>query len=303
MEEQAPHDDGIHTYISVKFPLFDIKGIIYAVCGISTDITKRKQTEGELAKHRQHLEELVEERTNELSEINRQLILENKERKLAEKQLRSLASKLSLTEERERRRIATDLHDYIGQKLAITKIKLGSLQESLSSTDYSKELKEIKQLIEESIKYARSLMSELSPPILYELGFEAAIEWLTEQISKQHDISCSFKDDKRYKPLADEIRGVLFQGVRELLNNIVKYAQAQNAKVSICKDSNSLRIDVKDDGIGFDVSKIYTYENVERGFGLFNIRERLNYLGGSVKIKSKPGHGTHVTLTAQLKSE
>jgi PAS domain S-box-containing protein len=220
-----------------------------------------------------------------------------------QKKLQSLASELSLSEERERRRIATELHDYIGQSLAISRIKLKTLQESGSSADLDQSLEEILKLIEQAIKHTRSLMFELSPPMLYDLGFESAIEWLTEQINKQHGISTFFKDDKHSKPLDDEIGVVLFQAVRELLVNVVKHGQASSAKVSIRKDGNNIRIDVKDDGIGFDTSKTGSYEGETGGFGLFNIRERLSYLGGSLKIKSKSGKGTFVTLVAPLKKE
>ncbi len=105
-----------------------------------------------------------------------------------EEQLRSLASELTLLEERERRRIANDLHDHIGQNLALSKIKLGELRASVSSS-LVKPLHEIHGLIEQTIQYTRSLTFELSPPILYELGFEAAVEWLAEQIQEKHGIS------------------------------------------------------------------------------------------------------------------
>jgi PAS domain S-box-containing protein len=115
------------------------------------------------------------------------------ERKKAEKQidsfqkkLRSLASELSLTEERERRRIAATLHDNLGQLLAILKIRLGAVTESKATESTKRELRDIRKYIQQGIDYTRSLIVELSPPILHELGLEPALEWLAEQIEEQH---------------------------------------------------------------------------------------------------------------------
>ncbi len=233
------------------------------------------------------------------------VMLDITDRKLAEEklqahqeQLRSLASQLSLVEERERRRIATNLHDHISQTLAISKIKLGALRES-APTDLIKSLDEIRNLIEQIIQYTRSLTFELSPPILYDLGFEAAVEWLGEEILKEHGILFHFKNDEQPKPLNDEARVLLFQAVRELLVNIAKHAQAREAKVSIQKVGDDIRINIEDDGIGFDTSKIDFY--LRSGcFGLFSIRERLNRMVGYLGIESEPGKGTRIYIIAPL---
>ncbi len=219
-----------------------------------------------------------------------------------QEQLRSLTSELSLIEERERRYIATELHDNISQTLAIAKIKLGMAQEVTSSTDWVGSLNEIGELVDEAIQYTRSLTFELSPPILYELGFEAAAEWLTEQIQEQHHIEIGFEDDRRSKPMSEEIRIALFKATKELLINIVKHAQASKAKVSIWREDHSIRIRVEDDGVGFSTSEGKQLRKTT-GFGLFNIRERMKYLGGDMVIESEPGRGTRVTLSAPLEEK
>lgn len=216
-----------------------------------------------------------------------------------QEQLRSLASELSLIEERERRRIATGLHDHIGQSLAIAKLKLASLRELISSIDFVGSLDEIHELIDQAIQYTRSLTFELSPPILYELGFEAALEWLAEQIQEQHRILVNFEDDKKPKPLVNDVRVLLFQAVRELLINVVKHAQARKAKISVRRENNNIKIIVEDDGVGFFPPEDKLLGKTRR-FGLFSIRERLKYLGGLMEIESKPGQGTRVTLVAPL---
>ena len=211
-------------------------------------------------------------------------------------QLRSLASQLTLTEERARRRIATDLHDRIGQALAMSKIKLGSLRESASSIGLDGDVDKIRDLIEQTIQDTRSLIFDICPPLLYELGFEKAVEWLLENIQEEHGINALFEDDGIPKPLEDDIRVLLYQTVRELLMNVVKHAQAKKVMVSFKGNRGHVKISVEDDGIGFDPSKISSRVGKPEGFGLFRIVERLHYLGGEIQFESKPHHGTKISM-------
>ena len=220
-----------------------------------------------------------------------------------QKQLRSLASDLSLAEERERRRIATMLHDHIGQILAISKIKLGALLQSAAKDDNLAQLEEVREHVGQAIQYTRSLTFELSPPILYDLGLESALEWLTEQIKEQHGINCEFETDNKPKPVRDEIRIVLFSAVRELLMNVAKHALAQTAKVTIRRVNENIIVHVADNGTGFTVSKMNFYLDENKGFGLFSIRERLRHLSGQMDVRSAKGRGTRVILTAPLGME
>ncbi len=213
-----------------------------------------------------------------------------------QRRLRSLASQLSLAEERERKRMASGLHDQVGQPLAAVKMKLGALR-GLLSDGLVDQVDEIRELIDQAIHEMRSLTFELSPPILYDLGLEPALEWLVEQVQAEHGILGRFEDDGQNKPLGDDSRGLLFWVVRELLLNVVKHAKARTATVSIWRDDDELRVSVEDDGVGFDTSEI---EKMTRGFGLFSIRQRLTEFGGQVEVESKPGQGTRVILVAPL---
>lgn len=224
-------------------------------------------------------------------------ILENQE------QLRSLTSELSLAEERERRRIANQLHDRVGQSLLASKLKLGTARDSNPPPAIEEPLNEAYKLIDQTIQDVRLLTFELSPPILYMLGFEAAVEWLTEQAEKQYGIACRMDDDGLPKPLGDDMRVILFQNVRELLVNVCKHSQAHNAKVSIRRENDTIRVSVEDDGVGFDASRVGTHWDETCGFGLFSIRERLRHLAGEFEIDSEPGRGTRVTLRAPLKTD
>ena len=217
-----------------------------------------------------------------------------------QKELRLLASELSLSEEHERRRIAEDLHDSIGQTLAFTHIKLDLMKEAAEEAGLTKPLREIEKLIGQTIKDTDLLISELSPPVLHELGLIAAIEWQAEQIGQQHNLKCVFMESSRSKlDLHSDYRIVLFRAIRELLVNVVKHAQASYAKINIGKTDQLIQVTVEDDGIGFNANKSDTHVG-SGGYGLFNIRERLEHFGGHMKVKSDKNHGTRIVLTLPL---
>jgi signal transduction histidine kinase len=219
-------------------------------------------------------------------------------------QLKSLASQLTLAEERERRRLATELHDRIGQSLVISKMNLESLRKSEYGKKTDETLDEICNSLAQTIADTRTLTFDLSSPILYELGFEAAVaEWLDEQIREKHGIKTEFEDDGQPKPLDDDICVLLFRDVRELLVNIVRHANAKNVKVSIRKVDDRICVSVEDDGVGFDVTEVESMVTKKAKFGLFSIRERLEESGGHLEIKSKVGQGSKITMTAPLKYE
>jgi signal transduction histidine kinase len=212
-----------------------------------------------------------------------------------QEQLRSLASDLSLAEENEKRRLATELHDQVGQILALAQIKLGALRESASTTALAAPLEEIRRLLEQSIRFTRSLTFELSPPILYDLGFEAAVEWLADMMQEQQGLPIEInRNGYPPQPLNEEIRVLLFQAVRELLVNVVKHAKASRVQISMAKEGRFLKVTVSDDGVGLS-------PEVSQGFGLFSIRERLKYLGGQLELVSEPGQGAQVAMTVPLK--
>lgn len=220
-----------------------------------------------------------------------------------QKHLKSLASSLSLAEERERRHVAENLHDSIGQSLIVIKMKLEELRELKSFKGVNSILDDSEDLLEKTIQKVRSMTFELSPPILYTLGLESAIEWLIEHYQKQHSIVIDFVSDKQDKPLDNDMRAILYKSVRELLFNIVKHAKAHLITVSIKRVDSYLKINIIDDGVGFNSNNVSLSMTNTGGFGLFNIRERLEHLGGHMWIKSKPGSGTQVTLEVPLKYE
>ncbi|NQT72934.1 MAG: sensor histidine kinase [Chloroflexi bacterium] len=214
-----------------------------------------------------------------------------------QEQLRSLASNLTIAENQERHRIAMELHDELGQTLALLKLKLGEIDVKIKSDELSGQFDYIKSSLDSAIQTTRSLTGQLSPPILYELGLEPAVESLCEQLQEQYPLTIEFSDDGEHKPLSEDMRGLLYRGVRGLLLNVVKHANASLAMVSIFQERHTICISVEDNGVGFLTDQI---GETVKSFGLFSVRERLVHLGGNFDITSEPGKGTRVILTAPL---
>ena len=250
---------------------------------------------GHSAGKRSRLEEVHELLETEMAERRR---VEEMQR-ASEARLRTLTSQLSLAEERERRQIAAELHDHVGQILAMMKMTLVRLERMEISGEVVESVQKLKDLCQQAIGGIRFLISELSPPVLYELGFEAAISWLAEKHEEKHGIRVEIEDDNTTKPLSDDVRVFLFQAVRELLMNTAKHTQVDEVRISLERERDSIRITVADEGRGFDTSELKR----SGGFGLYNIGERLSTVGGSFQVISDPGRGTQVTLLAPLKDD
>ncbi len=211
-------------------------------------------------------------------------------------QLRCLASQLINAEEKNQQNIAAFLHDNIGQDLFSLKIKLKMLQDAKSFKESKLYANTMLATIDQLIANARSLTSELSPPILHELGLGAALEWLAEQMHKREGIIVQFEDDGHSRSLEKTINILIFNVVRELFNNIVKHAKAHNVKISIQNDDTSIQVCIEDDGIGFKPEEVNSPMRDNNSFGLFSIKERLSYVGGHIEIQSKPSQGTRIAI-------
>ena len=218
------------------------------------------------------------------------------EEKLREYQesLRQLAYDLNTTEERERKRFAADLHDHIGQSLVLAKLELGRLGELTNPLDENvrSSIERLDDTIDQAIHETRLLTQDLSPQVLYTFGFDAALEWLAENMQERYDLVCHIEGGKQPSPLSGDAAVVAFQTVRELLINIVKHAGVKEAHLYVTQRENVVAIHVEDQGKGFVPEDLDLPRSHGGGFGLFSIRERLSLLGGRLAINSSPGRGT-----------
>ncbi|MFA5553174.1 MAG: PAS domain S-box protein [Phycisphaerae bacterium] len=221
-----------------------------------------------------------------------------------QEQLKILASELAWAEEQERHRIAVGIHDDIGGKLALAKLEtqtlLKSVRDDLIKQPLQKQLNTIDQIINE----VRILTFELSDPVLYEIGLEAAVQsWMSKNITQASGIDYTIECQGPKLSLDGRIKVTLFKCIKEALTNALKSAKAKKLYVNIKRCIGRIEVSVEDNGIGFDpciLSKT-TWENCS--FGLFYLKERLNYLGGELQIESEQGKGTCVKMMIPLREE
>jgi signal transduction histidine kinase len=202
---------------------------------------------------------------------------------------------LFFAEESERKRIAANLHDEVAQALALSRIRLGILREELSGTIYREALDEIDGSLEHALRHVRSLTLDLSHPELDEFGLGAALESLCEQFQEKYGLIVHFQNNNREAPSCGGIDALLLRTAQELLFNIVKHARASTVRMSLQKAEGSIKLVILDDGTGFDQD---AKAGKNSGYGLFSIRERLRPVNGRCDIRSRPGFGTRISITA-----
>jgi len=210
-------------------------------------------------------------------------------------QVHILVTQLTLTEQAERQRISQLLHDDLQQRLYSLKFQLALARIALGSQDQEGAqnlLLETEVVVDGAIEVTRSLSVALNPPILQTEGIVEALQWLALQMEQQHGLTVSVQASEQWPPLDKSLRELLFQVVRELLFNVVKHAGVTTATVALTYEDEQLRIDVIDQGRGFEPEQ----PSATRGQGLLHNLQRLQLIGGRMQIHSKPDKGTRVTL-------
>jgi signal transduction histidine kinase len=170
----------------------------------------------------------------------------------------------------------------------------------LPTTELRQPVERTISLLEEAIGETRALYTRLSPPTLAAGNLPDALQWLGEDIEAQWEMRVELNVTGESRSLSEDIRFTFFQAVRELLNNAHHHGQAEVVSVSVHFDNEAVTIQVNDNGFGFDISELGDELQQSEGFGLFNIRERISYLGGQMDIDSQLGRGTQVTMSIPL---
>ena len=272
----------------------DSEGRPVRIVGVHSDITERKDAHVRLERFAHELEKAVETRTAEL--------------RRSHEQLRALSAELTLTEQRERQRFASQLHDHLQQLLVLSKLKLTQAKRAVDAVPLGVSLLEqVDEAVNTALDYSRSLIAELSPPVLRQYGLVAGIRWLGEWMERMN-LSVTVLADEDWIPLPEAHSVLLFQSVRELLINVAKYAGTGRATVRLNVFESELFIQIRDEGVGFIQTADSEFERrsdrkKSSKFGLFSIRERMTALGGSFDVRSALGQGTEATLRLPLMVE
>jgi signal transduction histidine kinase len=211
--------------------------------------------------------------------------------------VKSLIGELTKVRERERHKIADELHDRIGQNLVLAMLKLRLIENS-AGPDLSS-LPEIRQLISEVIEETRTLVCDLHPQQLTEQDFESGLDWLIQETQRRYGLPC-VAQIVSLPPLNRATKETLFRAIRELLINAGKHAQARKARVLVSSKKGRLVVRVSDDGKGLLPSHLYSKDPKIGGFGLLSLRRDLTDMGGSLHIKSSPGRGTRVMIALPI---
>ncbi|HSL04924.1 MAG TPA: PAS domain S-box protein, partial [Nitrospiraceae bacterium] len=290
-------DNGETRHIqSMETTRTNAQGQVEWVVGTNLDITDRQQVEKALRVSEERLrafssqlEQLVTERTQELVQSH--------------ERLRALGTELNLTEQRQRKRLAREMHDNLAQWLVICCLNLGRVQQTDLSPTTSQIIKETEEMLDKALDYSRTLMTELSPPVLQEHGLPAGLTWLGEQMQR-HGLTVTVDVGTRADlMLPDDCTMLLFQSVRELMMNVLKHAESKEVAVRLFESDGDLCIEVRDEGVGFDLAEsLASAMSMSSQFGLLSIRERMKALGGRFDLKSSPGVGTTAILVLPLGS-
>lgn len=265
-ERQMLHSDGTyHDVVFYKTLILKEDGDPSGLIGVFFDITERKKAED---REREYLE-----------------------------RLQKLTYALSITQETERRIIAMEIHDSISQNLALSKLRLQMLEESVESPFLRDELNKVVKTLDESLQRTRNQVFELGLPILYQFGLDHAIRCMKENLFEKYGLNVEFKSSPLPENLSDNFKAFLFRSIRELLMNVIKHAQTKEAAVLLACEGGEILAEVSDRGLGFEVNDLDTPHLSGNSCGLFSLRTMISLMGGTMEVLSTPGEGTAVKLS------
>jgi PAS domain S-box-containing protein len=281
--------DGSRFFASgVMAPLLDEAGRVCGFIKVARDITEQRRLEEQVRRHRDELEAHVEERTSTLQR-------EVAERGAAEERARGLLSKVVKDQEDERLRIARDLHDHLGQQLTALKLKLEALSAPERDDEQSRQMRQLKEMVNQIDADLDFLVWELRPARLAELGLTATLENFVSDWSSHFSVPVERHIGK--SDLWPEAEICLYRIAQEALNNIGKHSGASQVLVLLEKVDGSVRMVIEDNGKGFHADQV---AQRDRGLGLIGMRERAELVGGKLEIESVPNIGTTIYVSVPL---
>jgi len=287
-EARVRRADGQWRWIaSHAEPHFSATGEFLGHIGAGPDLTERKRAEEALRELNATLESKVAQRTAELEHRARQL--------------QKLTLELSQAEDRERRRVAAILHEDLQQQIAGAKFHLGLLKNRADDDRQQVIVDKIDDMLKEAIEKSRCLSHDLSPAVVHMNDLAEVLQWLANQVRAKHGLTVHVKVAGEAAVQSEAMTMFLFRAAQELLFNTVKHAQVKEAEVRVRRRGRYVRLSVSDQGCGFDPQEL----KETAGFGLLSIRERVELLGGRMKIKSAAGQGSrfHIVVPDGLKRE
>jgi PAS domain S-box-containing protein len=288
--------DGTRFYVSgVLSALHDADGALTGYLKIARDLTEQRQTQEELRRANDELEARVRQRTFELAKVNESLRDEIAERIQTERDRVRLLRQIVRAQEDERRRIARDIHDQVGQQMTALRLNLAALEQGCSEDAKLREkLEHTKSIAERLDADVDFLAWELRPAALDDIGLAEAMGTFVGQWSRHSGVDAQFHTAGLGRErLSPETETNLYRIMQEALNNTMKYAQAKHVDVLLERRENQVVLIVEDDGVGFNPNKEASADG-DKGMGLIGMRERAALVGGSLQIESKPKAGTTI---------
>jgi PAS domain S-box-containing protein len=264
--EEISQEDGIHNWLVTKFPIPDKDGRPALIGEVGLDITLRRRAEEALRE--------------------------------SEQRLRFLTSQLLSAQERERKRISMELHDELGQSLAVLKLQIRAIERGLGDDqqDLREECVELLLYLDGVIDDIRRLSRDLSPAILEDLGLQSALKYLINEVSKHYTVGLSFEVEDLDQLFPAEAQIIIYRIFQECLTNISKHAGATEVSITVKEHDGLISLLIEDNGAGFDPALVLARRATGRGLGLAALDERARMLGGILEIRSQPGDGTSITL-------
>lgn len=227
------------------------------------------------------------------------------ERKLAQDALQMFSRQLIEAQEDERRRIARELHDQIGQILTAVKMNLHAVQQFCQGSEAGSYVKDNIEAVDAALRLVRDLSVDLRPPILDDLGLTTALRWYVDRYTKRTGLSIDVLIDlpDENERFSREFETACFRIAQEALTNVVRHAKATHVVVRLTRDSDALLLTVKDNGVGFDVERLRNRAPRVATLGLISMQERAHAAGGTIELDSMPASGTEIRFSLPLDAE